>query len=243
MAFIIDGGIGMAVSRVQTEIQTPYSAGISKSSEQLSEKLEGQKVYLLVKRLFDLFSAFIGLILLSPVFLIVSMLIKWDDPHGKVIFNQTRVGKNGRKFCIYKFRSMVPDAEQLLGGLADQNETTGAMFKMKEDPRITRVGRILRKTSIDELPQLVNVLKGEMSLVGPRPPLPAEVRQYSSYDLQRLLVKPGCTGLWQVSGRSNVGFERMVRLDLHYIQHRSIGTDLKLVIKTIFVLLGSKNAY
>lgn len=209
----------------------------------LSEKLKDQKVYELAKRVFDLFSAFIGLILLSPAFLIVSLMIKWDDPHGKVIFKQIRIGKNGRKFYIYKFRSMVPNAEQMLDGLADQNETTGAMFKMKKDPRITRVGRILRKTSIDELPQLVNVLKGEMSLVGPRPPLPREVEQYSGYDLQRLLVKPGCTGLWQVSGRSDLGFDQMVKLDLHYIQHRSIANDFKLILKTLFQLLGSKNAY
>ncbi|GGL56316.1 sugar transferase [Sporolactobacillus putidus] len=233
----------MALSRVQTEIQTPYNAGISKSSEMLSEKLKDQKVYELAKRVLDLFSAFIGLILLSPVFLIVSLMIKWDDPHGEVFFKQIRIGKNGRKFYIYKFRSMVPNAEQMLDGLADQNETTGAMFKMKKDPRITRVGRILRKTSIDELPQLVNVLKGEMSLVGPRPPLPREVEQYSGYDLQRLLVKPGCTGLWQVSGRSDLGFDQMVKLDLHYIQHRSIANDFKLILKTLFQLLGSKNAY
>nr|WP_229727575.1 sugar transferase [Sporolactobacillus putidus] len=209
----------------------------------LSEKLKDQKVYELAKRVLDLFSAFIGLILLSPVFLIVSLMIKWDDPHGEVFFKQIRIGKNGRKFYIYKFRSMVPNAEQMLDGLADQNETTGAMFKMKKDPRITRVGRILRKTSIDELPQLVNVLKGEMSLVGPRPPLPREVEQYSGYDLQRLLVKPGCTGLWQVSGRSDLGFDQMVKLDLHYIQHRSIANDFKLILKTLFQLLGSKNAY
>ncbi|MDD9148989.1 sugar transferase [Sporolactobacillus sp. CQH2019] len=209
----------------------------------LNEKLKKQKIYELAKRIFDLCLAFIGLIFLLPAFLIVSLLIKWDDPHGRVFFRQIRVGKDGREFYIYKFRSMVANAEQMLNSLADQNEATGAMFKMKKDPRVTRVGRVLRKTSIDELPQLVNVLKGEMSLVGPRPPLPREVEQYSGYELQRLLVKPGCTGLWQVSGRSNLGFDQMVKLDLQYIRQRSMANDFKLILKTLIQLLGSKNAY
>ncbi|WP_443217503.1 sugar transferase [Sporolactobacillus sp. CQH2019] len=233
----------MALSKIQIEIKAPYIAEIGRNSEMLNEKLKKQKIYELAKRIFDLCLAFIGLIFLLPAFLIVSLLIKWDDPHGRVFFRQIRVGKDGREFYIYKFRSMVANAEQMLNSLADQNEATGAMFKMKKDPRVTRVGRVLRKTSIDELPQLVNVLKGEMSLVGPRPPLPREVEQYSGYELQRLLVKPGCTGLWQVSGRSNLGFDQMVKLDLQYIRQRSMANDFKLILKTLIQLLGSKNAY
>lgn len=233
----------MALSKIQIEIKAPYIAEIGRNSEVLNEKLKKQKIYELAKRIFDLCLSFIGLIFLLPAFLIVSLLIKWDDPHGRVFFRQIRVGKDGREFYIYKFRSMVANAEQMLNSLADQNEATGAMFKMKKDPRVTRVGRVLRKTSIDELPQLVNVLKGEMSLVGPRPPLPREVEQYSGYELQRLLVKPGCTGLWQVSGRSNLGFDQMVKLDLQYIRQRSMANDFKLILKTLIQLLGSKNAY
>ncbi|WP_232057222.1 sugar transferase [Sporolactobacillus terrae] len=201
------------------------------------------KAYLFVKRFIDVFGALIGLVLLSPLFLVVSILIKAEDPNGGVFFRQVRVGKNGKKFNIYKFRSMVSNAEQLLEGLLDKNETTGAMFKMKDDPRITRIGHFIRKTSIDELPQLVNVLRGDMSLVGPRPPLPREVDEYSDYDMQRLLVTPGCTGLWQVSGRSNVGFKEMIELDLEYIRKQSIGLDLKIILCTVRVLFGSKDAF
>jgi len=204
--------------------------------------------YLMMKRLFDLLGAGIGLILLSPIFLVVAILIKLEDPKGPVIFKQVRVGKNGEKFFMYKFRSMVTDAESLLPGLLDKNEIQGAMFKMKEDPRVTKIGRFIRKTSIDEFPQLFNVLKGDMSLVGPRPPLEREVAMYTSYDRQRLLVTPGCTGLWQVSGRSSLSFKQMVELDLYYIQHRSILFDIKILIKTVVYIFkslffGSKDAY
>ncbi|MDF2564623.1 MAG: multidrug transporter, partial [Massilibacillus sp.] len=184
-----------------------------------------------------------GLVLLSPLFLVVALLIKLEDPRGKVIFKQVRVGKNGKKFNIYKFRSMISNAEELLDDLLDCNETTGAMFKMKDDPRITHIGHFIRKTSIDELPQLFNVLKGDMSLVGPRPPLPREVAEYTDYDRQRLLVTPGCTGLWQVSGRSELGFKEMVELDLKYIQNRSVFEDFKIIVKTVGVIVGSKDAY
>lgn len=144
---------------------------------------------------------------------------------------------------MYKFRSMVSNAEQLKEQLKAQNEISGAMFKMKNDPRVTRAGRFLRKTSIDELPQLWNVLIGDMSLVGPRPALPSEVKEYTNYDKKRLAVTPGCTGLWQVSGRSSVSFKQMVELDLNYIKKRSIGFDMKIIFKTVFVLLGSKDAF
>lgn len=201
------------------------------------------KSYLLTKRCIDIFGSVFGLLLLSIVFTIVAILIKVEDPKGKVFFKQIRVGKDGKEFHIYKFRSMASNAEERLKELLVLNEVTGAMFKMKDDPRVTKVGKFIRKTSIDELPQLFNVLKGEMSLVGPRPPLPREVVEYSNYDKQRLLVVPGCTGLWQVSGRSNVGFSEMVELDLQYIRERTIFFDIKIILKTVLVLFGSKNAF
>lgn len=202
-----------------------------------------KKSYLIAKRTMDIIGAMIGLISLSWLFLIVAVLIKLEDPKGPVFFKQIRVGKDGKQFYMYKFRSMVTDAETKLQELLKYNEVSGAMFKMKNDPRVTKVGKFIRKTSIDELPQLWNVLKGEMSLVGPRPPLPREVAQYTEYDKQRLLVTPGCTGLWQVSARNSVGFKEMVELDLHYIRHQSILFDLKIIVKTIFVLFGSKHAF
>lgn len=202
-----------------------------------------QSGYLLAKRSIDIVGAIFGLLVLFVVFLIVGLLIKLEDPKGSIFFSQKRVGKNGKEFNMYKFRSMVSDAEAKLADLLEKNEATGAMFKMKNDPRITKIGRFIRKTSIDELPQLINVLKGDMSLVGPRPPLIREVNEYTEYQMQRLLVTPGCTGLWQVSGRSNVGFEEMVELDLTYITTRSLTADIKIICRTIFMLFGSKNAY
>lgn len=191
----------------------------------------------------DIVGTLFGLLLLSPLLLFISLLIKLDDPHGRVIFKQIRVGQNGKLFYIYKFRSMVANAEDMLDELVDKNETSGAMFKMKNDPRVTRIGHFLRKTSLDELPQLLNVLKGDMSLVGPRPPLPREVKKYTDYDKQRLLVTPGCTGLWQVSGRSNLGFKEMVKLDLNYITGRNLFVDIQIIFKTVLLLFGSRNAF
>lgn len=199
--------------------------------------------YLFAKRVIDVVGSVFGLLLLSIVFIAVAILIKIEDPKGPVFFTQKRIGQNGKEFKMYKFRSMVSDAEEKLQELLKYNEVSGAMFKMKDDPRITKVGKFIRKTSIDELPQLFNVLKGEMSLVGPRPPLPREVELYSNYDKQRLLVTPGCTGLWQVSGRNSVGFNEMVELDLKYIEKRTLLFDLKIIIKTVLVLFGSKNAF
>ncbi|OIB03756.1 multidrug MFS transporter [Paenibacillus sp. LC231] len=208
--------------------------------------LEDQKskfLYLTVKRGMDLLFALLGLILLSPLFLIVSILIKLEDPKGSVFFYQTRIGKNERPFRMYKFRSMVSNAEELLDKLLEQNEISGAMFKMKEDPRITKIGRFIRKTSIDELPQLWNVVRGEMSLVGPRPALPREVLQYSSYDKLRLKVSPGCTGLWQVSGRNNLSFQEMLALDLEYIERRGIWLDVKVMFRTVKIMIFPNSAY
>ncbi|MCM3597507.1 sugar transferase [Metabacillus idriensis] len=199
--------------------------------------------YKLVKRTMDITGSLLGIILLSLLFIIVAIAIKLEDPKGPIFFTQKRVGKNGQEFKMYKFRSMVSDAEIKLIDLIEFNEVSGAMFKMKNDPRITRIGKIIRKTSIDELPQLFNVLKGNMSLVGPRPPLPREVEEYSDYDKQRLLVVPGCTGIWQVSARNSVGFKEMVEMDLYYIKNKSISLDLLVILKTIGVLFGSKNAF
>ncbi|MCX8046152.1 sugar transferase [Anoxybacillus gonensis] len=196
-----------------------------------------RKSYLITKRMMDIIGALIGLIALSWLFFLVAVLIKLEDRKGPVFFKQVRVGKDGKEFYMYKFRSMVTDAEEKLQELLKYNEVSGAMFKMKNDPRVTKIGKFIRKTSIDELPQLWNVLKGEMSLVGPRPPLPREVAQYTEYDKQRFLVTPGCTGLWQVSGRNDLGFRDMVELDLQYIRERSFLYDLKIIVKTIVIMI------
>lgn len=199
--------------------------------------------YLYGKRCFDVIASGIALVLLSGVFLIISILIKLDDPHGKVFYSQTRLGKDGRKFQMWKFRSMVADADKMVDKLLKKNDVEGAMFKIKDDPRITRVGRVLRKHSLDELPQLYNVLRGDMSLVGPRPPLPREVVKYTDYDRQRLAVIPGCTGLWQVSGRSNLSFSEMVTLDIQYINNASFSQDILILLKTFSVFIHPTGAY
>jgi exopolysaccharide biosynthesis polyprenyl glycosylphosphotransferase len=197
--------------------------------------------YYFIKRLIDLCFSLIGIIILSPIFIIIAILIKLDSK-GSVMFAQERVGKKGKKFKMYKFRSMVVNAEELLVKLKDSNEMSGPMFKMKEDPRITKIGKFIRKTSIDELPQLFNVLKGEMSLVGPRPNLPSEVAEFNSYHRLKLLSKPGLTCYWQVMGRNEIGFEEWMELDIKYIEERNLFIDLKLIWKTVFVLFGDKNA-
>jgi exopolysaccharide biosynthesis polyprenyl glycosylphosphotransferase len=214
-----------------------------KSQTIIKEDVDNQKYYLFTKRCLDILGASFGIILLLFVFVIIAILIKGEDRRGPVFFKQKRIGKNGKEFYMYKFRSMVTDAELKLKDLLEKNEISGAMFKMKEDPRVTKIGRFIRKTSLDELPQLWNVLKGDMSLVGPRPPLPREVEEYTAYDCQRLLVTPGCTGLWQVSGRSNLSFKEMVNLDLYYIKKRTVIMDFKIIAKTIKVLFGSDSAF
>jgi len=202
-----------------------------------------KKRYLISKRIIDFILSLLGIIILFPLFVLLAFIIKVEEPRGPIIFKQIRIGKDGQAFYMYKFRSMVTNAEDLKVLLCNQNEATGPVFKIKHDPRVTKVGRFIRKTSIDELPQLLNVLKGEMSLVGPRPPLPDEVEKYTSYERQRLGVTPGLTCYWQVSGRSNISFERWVELDLKYIKERNLFIDIKLIFKTIFVLFGSKDAY
>ncbi len=204
---------------------------------------EGQARYCFIKKVIDRCLAVCGLIAVSPLLLAIALLIKLEDRRGAVLFKQVRIGKHGKPFQMYKFRSMVCNAESMLEQLRHQNEVSGAMFKIRNDPRMTRVGKWLRKTSMDELPQLFNVIKGEMSLVGPRPPLPDEVEQYSAYHRQRLQVIPGCTGLWQISGRNSLGFEEMVELDMKYIRDRNVRLDLFILLKTCRVLFGSKNAF
>ncbi len=200
------------------------------------------RVFSLLKRTIDIIGSLFGLIVLSPIFVIVAIVIKWEDPKGPVFFSQMRVGKNEKPFRIYKFRSMCTDAEDKLKDVLHKNFVSGAMFKIKDDPRITKVGKFIRKTSIDELPQFFNVLKGDMSLVGPRPSSRMEVDGYTNYDKKRLSVTPGCTGLWQVSGRNNIGFREMVELDIAYIEKKSIWFDIKIMLKTVVTVISSRGA-
>jgi lipopolysaccharide/colanic/teichoic acid biosynthesis glycosyltransferase len=213
------------------------------SIEANSLKVKENKPYLMTKRFTDFSLALIGILILIPIFFIIAILIKVEDREGAVFFKQLRVGKDGNTFFMYKFRSMVWNAEELLENLLEHNEASGPLFKMKEDPRITRLGKFLRRTSLDELPQLFNVLKGEMSLVGPRPALPREVKEYNEYEYLRLKALPGLTCLWQINGRSALGFTDQVKLDLEYINKRTLLLDLKIIFKTFFVLFGSKDAY
>ncbi|MFT6097647.1 MAG: lipopolysaccharide/colanic/teichoic acid biosynthesis glycosyltransferase [Arenicella sp.] len=195
------------------------------------------------KRTLDILVALAALLSLSPLLVLVATLIKLESK-GDVLFKQERVGLNGLPFTMWKLRSMSLDAEAQRHDLDLQNEmSTGVIFKMKRDPRITRVGALIRKTSIDELPQLVNVLKGEMSLVGPRPPLPSEVSEYSRADRRRLAVTPGITCIWQISGRSDIPFEQQVKLDIQYIEKQNLWFDLWVLLKTIPAVLKARGAY
>ncbi|MBV9852384.1 MAG: sugar transferase [Armatimonadetes bacterium] len=182
------------------------------------------------------------LLVLLPLFALIALLIRLDTP-GPVLFIQRRVGQGGAEFPFFKFRSMVHDAEARRRALEALNERGGPVFKMRQDPRITRVGRVLRRCSLDELPQLLNVLRGEMSLVGPRPALPGEVAQYTPRQRGRLAVTPGVTGLWQVSGRAELDFERAVELDLFYVQHQSLALYLRILCLTVPAVLSGRGAY
>lgn len=205
-------------------------------------KVWERRGYAFVKRAFDIASSLCAMVVLSPIFLITAIAIKIEDK-GPVVFTQDRVGKDGKVFKMYKFRSMYVDAEERLKYLSEQNEADGPVFKIKNDPRITRVGRFIRKYSIDELMQLVNVFKGDMSVVGPRPALPREVAEYDDFAKQRLLVKPGLSCYWQVSGRSNIGFEEWMKLDVKYINEMSVWTDLKIILLTIPAVLKGEGSY
>lgn len=206
--------------------------------------METRFVSRLVKRIIDIIGSIIGLIVFAPVILFVVVQIKMEDG-GSIIYKQTRVGKNGKTFMMLKFRSMVENAHEMKNTLLNQNEATGPMFKMKDDPRVTNIGKLMRTHSFDEIPQFINVLRGEMTLVGPRPALPEEVRAYSVSDSKRLNVTPGLTGLWQVSGRSDLSYSQMINLDLEYVEKQSIGFDLKILFKTFIQMVtpGNSGAY
>lgn len=195
-----------------------------------------------LKRFVDIILVSLGLMAMAPLLALIALAVKLDS-RGPVLYGQLRVGKGGRQFRMLKFRSMAVDAESQLAMLRAQNEATGPLFKMRRDPRVTRVGRFIRRWSLDELPQLFNVLRGEMSLVGPRPPVPSEVAEYEDWQLGRLGAVPGVTGLWQVSGRSEVPFHDMVRLDMHYIRNWSLALDIEILLRTVPAVLTSRGAY
>ena len=200
-------------------------------------------LYPMATRSIDLVASFTGLVLLLPLFALVTLWIRLDSP-GPVLFSQVRIGRRGRPFRCWKFRSMYMDAEVRKNALMDDNEMEGGTtFKMKRDPRITRVGRFIRKASIDELPQLWNVFTGDMALVGPRPPVPAEVAVYGAEQRKRLSVKPGITCIWQVTGRSDIPFEQQVALDLQYISERSLWLDIKIWLMPVPAVLFARGAY
>jgi lipopolysaccharide/colanic/teichoic acid biosynthesis glycosyltransferase len=193
------------------------------------------------KRVLDAAAALLGLILLSPLLGLIALAVKLESP-GPVFYRSTRVGRQGRTFEFLKFRTMLRGADQLKAELEHLNEMDGPVFKIRDDPRVTRLGRLLRRTSLDELPQLVHVLRGEMSLVGPRPPIPEEVTQYEPWQRRRLSVTPGITCLWQVSGRNDIGFEEWMQLDMEYIDRLSLGEDLKILLLTVPAVLRGMGA-
>jgi lipopolysaccharide/colanic/teichoic acid biosynthesis glycosyltransferase len=195
------------------------------------------------KRALDLVVSAAGLVLLLPFFPLVALAIQLDCPGAPVLYTSVRLGRNGRPFTFYKFRSMVPGAHESSALIRHLNQASSPVFKCVDDPRVTRVGRFLRRTSIDELPQLLNVLQGNMTLVGPRPPLPEEVEKYDPWQRSRLDVTPGITCLWQVSGRSKVGFDEWMRLDMQYIRNRSLLLDLKILLRTLPAVLSGEGAY
>lgn len=200
--------------------------------------LHSRRAYWAIRRAQDVFFSAIAIVILSPVMLITMLAILIDDPHGSPIYVQDRVGRDGKIFRFYKFRSMYKNADQMLDLLMDENEMDGPVFKIKHDPRITRVGRFIRKTCIDELPQLFNILKGDMSIVGPRPALPREVEQYTDYERQRLYVTPGLTCYWQtMPDKNSISFSDWMDLDLKYIQERSFLVDWKIIFRTVKVVL------
>lgn len=199
-------------------------------------------VFKIIKRCFDVLGALLGLIIFAPLFLIIALAIRMEDG-GYAFYRQDRNGLNGKVFHMYKFRSMCMDAEQMHQSLLEKNELDGPAFKLKNDPRVTKVGRFIRRTSLDELPQLVNILKGEMSFVGPRPLPTYETAQCNDYQKQRLQVKPGLTCYWQCSGRNNVSFDEWIELDLKYINEASLWIDFKIMCKTVVSVISGDGAY
>lgn len=215
------------------------SSGSQSESAEPEITIYEKPVYLAVKRCFDIVFSLLCIIVFTIPILFVMLLIVIDSPGASPIYTQYRVGKNGRVFKFYKLRSMVPGADQMLDSLLDQNEMEGPAFKISNDPRITRVGRVIRKTCIDELPQLWNILKGDMSFVGPRPPLPREVEQYNDFQRNRLSVVPGLTCYWQIQpNRNSLTFDKWLELDLKYIEERNVKTDLMILFKTVGAVLN-----
>jgi exopolysaccharide biosynthesis polyprenyl glycosylphosphotransferase len=221
-------------------ITEPASSLIEESFD--VSTIERKRTFDILKRFTDIAVASLILLLFLPVIPVIVLLIKLDSP-GPVLFRQKRVGKDGREFDFFKFRSMHTGAENVIASLRPLSGVDGPVFKIKEDPRITGTGRFLRRSSLDELPQLLNVLKGDMSIVGPRPNLPSEVSQYLPWQRRRLDVTPGITCYWQIAGRSHIGFQEWMRLDLEYIRSRSLVTDMKIMLKTIPAVIARKGAY
>ena len=219
-------------------VQTVQEHGVILDREKI---LYTNRYYWVLRRVQDILLSLMALLVLWPIMLLVAIVIVIDSPGASPIFVQNRIGKNGKVFKFFKFRSMVPNAESMLDSLLEQNEMEGPAFKMKDDPRITKFGKFIRKTSIDELPQLINILKGDMSFVGPRPPLPREVEMYTEYQAQRLKVIPGLTCYWQIQPKRNdVSFDEWLSLDLKYIQERNFWKDIVVIFKTLGAVLGSE---
>lgn len=216
-----------------------YEKVDEKTAKRMREILEGSYAYYWKKkRIFDIIVTGLLLIFLFLPMLIMALIIFLDDPHGSPFYRQIRIGRHGKPFYMYKFRSMFVDADKRKNELLSQNEMDGPVFKIKDDPRITRVGKFIRKCSIDELPQLFNVFLGNMSLVGPRPPLPEEVAEYSDYDKLRLLVTPGITCTWQIAPhRNDISYEKWIEMDLAYIENRTTWQDIKIILKTPIAML------
>ena len=223
------------VGLIERQVDT---SNVLASSELLSFEYEAKPSYDVVKRLFDIVSSLAALVVLFPFLVIIAIVILIDDNKGSPIFSQIRCGKNGKYFKIYKFRTMCCDAESKLEALQEKNEMDGPVFKIKDDPRVTRVGKFLRSSGIDELPQLLNILKGDMSVVGPRPALPKEVKQYNDEQRIRLKVTPGLTCYWQIEpDRNSITFEEWMRMDRKYIAERSVLVDIKIILKTVVAVV------
>lgn len=214
----------------------------SKTLVDLMNHLKKRKKYLVIKRIYDIVFSFLALILLFPFLLMIAMIIKVDSK-GTILFKQLRTGKDGKPFLMYKFRSMCENAEQMRDDLLEHNEMDGPVFKIAEDPRVTKFGRFIRRSSIDELPQLYNILRGEMSIVGPRPLAIVETKDFSDYENLRHLIKPGLTCYWQISGRNHLFFKDWIELDIKYINEMNLRTDLMIILRTVVVVIIKKGAY
>jgi exopolysaccharide biosynthesis polyprenyl glycosylphosphotransferase len=242
------GGFANGHARPRAAASTHWPAATPAATTAVPEVLpfetpESRGLYLKAgKRILDVTAAVLGLVLLSPVIAVLAVIVRATS-RGPVFYRSTRIGRGGHPFTFYKLRSMVKDADLKRQHLSHLNEADGPVFKIARDPRITPIGRFMRTTSLDEIPQFWNVLRGDMSLVGPRPPIPEEVAQYEPWQLRRLDVRPGLTCLWQISGRSCIGFQEWMRLDLEYIRHRSLKLDLKILLRTLPAVLSREGAY